>query len=59
MLGEEQPDTLISMNNLAGYYNRLGDSKKAAEMGEQCWDTRNRVLGEELYQGSARAKEMP
>lgn len=45
-LGDEDPYTLGSMNNLAGYYDRLGDSKKAAEIGEQCWEARKKALGE-------------
>jgi hypothetical protein len=35
-LGEEHPHTLISMSNLAEYYDQLGDSKGAAEMRERC-----------------------
>jgi hypothetical protein len=33
-LGADHPDTLTSMSNLAWYYDRLGDSGQAAEMGE-------------------------
>jgi hypothetical protein len=47
VLGEEHRDTLVSISNLAGYYDRLGDSGRAAEIGEQCWAASQRVLGEE------------
>ena len=46
-LGEDHPDTLVSMGNLAGYYDSLGDSTKAAEMGEQCWKVGKSTLGED------------
>ncbi|KAF1818247.1 uncharacterized protein K489DRAFT_391284 [Dissoconium aciculare CBS 342.82] len=46
-LGEEHRETLVSMGQLARYYDRLGDSRKAAEMGERCWEARKRQLGEE------------
>lgn len=35
-LGEDHLDTLISISNLIGYYDRLGESGKAAEIEEQC-----------------------
>jgi tetratricopeptide (TPR) repeat protein len=46
-LGEEHPDTLVSMSNLALYYYRLGNSRKAAEMEERCWEAKKTQLGEE------------
>jgi hypothetical protein len=33
------------MSKLAGYYDRLGDSGRAAKMGEECWRTRKAKLG--------------
>lgn len=46
-LGEEHPETLISMSNLAGYYDRLGRSGDAARIGEECWEIMKEKLGEE------------
>ena len=42
-LGEDHPHTLVSMSNLAWYYNRLGDSRKAAEMGKRCWEMKKTI----------------
>lgn len=41
-LRADHPHTLVSMGNLAGYYNRLGDSGRATKMGEQCWEMREK-----------------
>ncbi|MCH8028683.1 MAG: toll/interleukin-1 receptor domain-containing protein [Candidatus Dadabacteria bacterium] len=47
VLGEEHPDTLASMNNLAGTLGAQGDLKRARELQEKVLETRKRVLGEE------------
>lgn len=44
-LGADHPDTLASMGSLAGYYDRLGDTRRATEMGEECWQMRKAKLG--------------
>ncbi len=45
--GEEHPDTLTSLNNLACTYRYLGDSRKALELHEKVYDIQKRTLGEE------------
>ena len=47
VLGEEHPDTLRSMFNLALTYERLGRSDEALKVHEACLAIRKRVLGEE------------
>jgi len=47
VLGEEHPDTLTSMANLALVYWNRGRWKEAEELGVQVMETRKRVLGEE------------
>lgn len=47
MLGEEHPDTLTSMGNLASTYSNQGRWKEAEELEVQVTETRKRVLGEE------------
>ena len=47
VLGEEHPDTLTSMENLASTYRNLGRWKKAEQLGVQVSETRKKVLGEE------------
>jgi hypothetical protein len=47
VLGEEHPDTLISMGNLASTYGDQGRWKEAEELKMQVMETRKRVLGEE------------
>jgi Tetratricopeptide repeat len=47
MLGEEHPDTLASMANLASTYRNQGRWKEAKELEVQVIETRKRVLGEE------------
>jgi len=46
-LGEEHPNTLISMNNLAGSYSDLGRRQDALQLKEKVYKTRKRTLGEE------------
>ena len=47
VLGEEHPDTLISMGNLMSTYWSQGRWKEAEQLGVQVLETRKRVLGEE------------
>jgi len=47
VLGEEHPDTLNSMANLASTYRNQGRWKEAEELGVQVMETSKRVLGEE------------
>jgi hypothetical protein len=47
ILGEEHPDTLISMNNLAGTLRAQGDLAGARTLLEQDLEVRRRILGEE------------
>jgi DNA polymerase III delta prime subunit len=47
VLGDEHPDTLISMNNLASTYRDQGRSNEAEELEVQVMQTRKRVLGDE------------
>ncbi|KAL5392945.1 hypothetical protein DPSP01_000636 [Paraphaeosphaeria sporulosa] len=47
VLGEEHPDTLLSMGNLASTYRNQGRWKEAEELSVQVMETRKRVLGEE------------
>ena len=47
ILGEEHPDTLTSMANLASTYRNQGRWKEAEELEVQVMDVRKRVLGEE------------
>lgn len=46
-LGEEHPDTLTSMDNLALTYLGQGKLHEAAELGKKAWEARKRTLGEE------------
>ncbi|KAI9777909.1 MAG: hypothetical protein M1816_004381 [Peltula sp. TS41687] len=70
VLGQEHPDTLISMSSLASTYSRQGRWKEAEELGVQVMETRKRVLGQEhpdtlssianlasTYRGQGRWKE--
>ncbi|CAE6347231.1 unnamed protein product [Rhizoctonia solani] len=45
VLGDEHPDTLTSMNNLANTYSDLGRFEDARALHTQVLDTRKRVLG--------------
>ncbi|OCK75506.1 putative kinesin light chain, partial [Lepidopterella palustris CBS 459.81] len=47
VLGQEHPDTLISMANLASTYGNQGRWKEAEELDVQIIETSSRVLGEE------------
>jgi len=47
VLGEEHPDTLTSMANLASTYSNQGRWKEAEELGVGVMKTTKRVLGEE------------
>ena len=47
MLGEEHPDTLTSMNNLASTLRAQGDYAGARRLQERVLEVRTRVLGEE------------
>ena len=47
ILGEEHPDTLTSMNNLAATLEAQGDAEGARRLQEQVLEVRRRVLGEE------------
>ena len=46
-LGEEHPDTLISMNNLAETLRAIGEFKAARKLHEDTLKVRQRVLGQE------------
>ena len=46
-LGEEHPDTIRTLNNLAGTYSKLGDRRRALELEEKVYSLRCRILGEE------------
>ena len=45
MLGQEHPDTLTSMANLAATYRNQGQWKEAEELRVKVMETRQRVLG--------------
>ena len=47
LLGEEHPDTILAMGNLAFTYCHLGKYKEAEELEIQVLDARIRLLGEE------------
>ncbi|KAF2741890.1 hypothetical protein M011DRAFT_472716, partial [Sporormia fimetaria CBS 119925] len=47
VLGEEHPNTLTSMNNLAATYRNQGRWKEAEQLEVQVIEARKRVLGEE------------
>jgi hypothetical protein len=47
VLGEEHPDTLTAMGNLAGTYRKQGKWNEAEELGVLVMQTSKRVLGEE------------
>ena len=47
MLGEEHPDTLTSMNNLAWTLGAQGDHAGARRLQERVLEVRTRVLGKE------------
>ena len=45
--GEEHPDTLVALCNLALAYSDLGKYEKAFELNEKCYEISCRILGEE------------
>jgi hypothetical protein len=47
VLGEDHPDTLFSMDNLAGTLMRQGDLTGARTLFEKALESRRRVLGED------------
>ena len=47
LLGPEHPDTLVSMDNLAGYLAAEGRYAEAEKLERATLDTRRRVLGPE------------
>jgi len=47
VLGQEHPDTLTSVANLASTYRNQGRWKEAEELDVQVMETRKRVLGQE------------
>jgi hypothetical protein len=47
VLGDEHPDTLISIGNLASTYRKQGRWREAKELEVQVMETTKRVLGEE------------
>jgi tetratricopeptide (TPR) repeat protein len=47
VLGEDHPETLMSMNNLANTYWNQGRFKEAEQLGVQVVEARNRVLGKD------------
>ena len=47
-LGEEHPDTLTSLHNLAFIYRELGDHRKALELKEKLYELQNRTLGKKI-----------
>jgi len=46
LLGEEHPDTLNAMHNLASCYSHLGNYNTAFELGRQVFEKRRELLGE-------------
>jgi hypothetical protein len=56
LFGEEHPDTLVSMNNLASAYSDQGRWKEAEELALQVLEATKTVLGaEHLYTLSSMA----
>ncbi|KAF8534119.1 hypothetical protein BDD12DRAFT_757914, partial [Trichophaea hybrida] len=47
VLGQEHPDTLTSVNNLASKFCKQGRLQEAEELLVQVMETRKRVLGQE------------
>ena len=45
-LGENHPDTLASLNNLANSYSVLGEYNKALELKNAVYNARKVILGE-------------
>ncbi len=49
VLGDEHPDTLISLNNLALLFDNKGEFDRALPLYEECLAKRKRVLGDEHH----------
>src|ERR1700683_4611150 len=49
LLGEDHPDTLRSMSNLAAAYQQQGDYITAKEIQEQVVERRQRISGDDDY----------
>ena len=47
VLGEEHPDTLANLNNLAVGYGDVGNYEKSLELHEEVYEKRCKLLGEE------------
>ena len=47
VLGEEHPDTLTSLGNLASSYEDVGNYEQQLEYNKKCYELRKKVLGEE------------
>ena len=47
VLGEDHPDTLTSLNNMANTYANMGEYDTAFELFKACLEKRQRVLGED------------
>ena len=45
ILGDDHPDTLHSMNNLANLYHSMGQNDKALHLYEMCLAKRKQILG--------------
>ena len=45
VLGDEHPDTLRSMNNLARFYSKLGQHQEAMQLDKQTVEAQQRILG--------------
>lgn len=45
-VGERDPETARSLNNIASYHGALGNSKRALELAEQALDIQREVFGE-------------
>ena len=46
ILGENHPDTLSALHNLANSYSDLGDYSKACELQNVVYNARKEILGE-------------
>ena len=46
ILGENHPDTLMALNNLASSYSELGYQEKALELKQEAYEKQKEILGE-------------
>ena len=46
ILGENYPDTLMALNNLAVFYNETGEKTRALELLKEVYEKRKEILGE-------------